>query len=59
MKKTVKDMVDEAMAEVETISVAEAMKRQDDNAFVIVDIARRPRARRRRAAAPKQTRPRT
>ena len=38
MKKTVKDMVDEAMAEVETISVAEAMKRQDDDAFVIVDI---------------------
>ena len=38
MKKTVKDMVDEAMAEVETISVAEAMKRQDDDTFVIVDI---------------------
>ena len=38
MKKTVKDMVEEAMAEVETISVAEAMKRQDDDAFVIVDI---------------------
>ena len=38
MKKTVKDMVDEAMAEVETISVAEAIKRQDDDAFVIVDI---------------------
>ena len=38
MKKTVKNMVDEAMAEVETISVAEAMKRQDDDAFVIVDI---------------------
>ncbi len=38
MKKTAKDMVDEAMAEVETISVAEAMKRQDDDAFVIVDI---------------------
>ena len=38
MKKTVKDMVDEAMAKVETISVAEAMKRQDDDAFVIVDI---------------------
>ena len=38
MKKTVKDMVHEAMAEVETISVAEAMKRQDDDAFVIVDI---------------------
>ena len=38
MKKTVKDMVNEAMAEVETISVAEAMKRQDDDAFVIVDI---------------------
>ena len=38
MKKTVKDMVEEAMAEVETISVAEAMKRQDDDAFVILDI---------------------
>ncbi len=38
MKKTVKDMVDEAMAEVETISVAEAMKRQDDDATLIVDI---------------------
>ena len=38
MEKTVKDMVHEAMAEVETISVAEAMKRQDDDAFVIVDI---------------------
>jgi len=38
MRKTVKDMVEEAMAEVETISVAEAMKRQDDDAFVIVDI---------------------
>jgi rhodanese-related sulfurtransferase len=38
MKKTVNDMVDEAMAEVETISVAEAMKCQDDDAFVIVDI---------------------
>lgn len=38
MKIKVKDMVDEAMAEVETISVAEAMKRQDDDAFVIVDI---------------------
>ena len=38
MKKTVKDIVDEAMVEVETISVAEAMKRQDDDAFVIVDI---------------------
>lgn len=38
MKKTVKDMIDEAMAEVETISVAEAMKRQDDDATLIVDI---------------------
>ena len=38
MRKTVKDMVEEAMAEVETISVAEAMKRQDDDTFVIVDI---------------------
>ena len=38
MEKTVKDMVDEAMAEVETISVAEAMKHRDDDSYLIVDI---------------------
>jgi rhodanese-related sulfurtransferase len=38
MKKTVKDMVDAAMAEIETITVAEAMKRRDDEETLIVDI---------------------
>lgn len=38
LKKTVKQMVDEAYGEVETISAADAIKLKDDPNFVLVDI---------------------
>lgn len=38
IKKTVKDLVDEANAEIETVSVADAMKLKDDPNIAFVDI---------------------